>query len=215
MVPNTFSIFANGNNVVVADDMVRRALCAALDANMENPEDREFTADPLGAVRAHRGKYVGACLTIGRAYILAGRPDCPRPLPSFEGWSNLVRGALLWLGRADPVDTVATARLDDPQLQERAAVFAAWASELTQSVGYLTSELIEAALDNNFSGAPSRPQLREALIAVAQGRGAEQAISPKRLGKWLSRNKNVIALGYKLGVDNRNAARPRWHLLLR
>src|SRR5580704_770630 len=89
---DTFSVFANGNNVVVADDMVRRTLCITLDANMENPEDREFEANPLGTVQADRGKYVGACLTIGRAYILAGRPDRPRPLPSFERWSDIVRG---------------------------------------------------------------------------------------------------------------------------
>jgi putative DNA primase/helicase len=208
---NTFSVFANGNNVVVADDMVRRTLCIALDANVENPGDREFNANPLGMVQANRGRYVGACLTIGRAYILAGRPDCPRSLPSFERWSDTVRAALMWLGREDPVDTIATSRLDDPQLQERAAVFAAWASELAQGTGYLTSELIEAAMAN-LSGAWQRPQLRDALIAVAQGRGGEP-ISSKKLGKWLSRTKNVIALGYKLVVDNRNAARPRWHLI--
>jgi putative DNA primase/helicase len=210
-VPNTFSVFANGNNIVVADDMVRRTLCIALDANMENPGDREFKANPLGIVQANRGRYVGACLTIGRAYVLAGRPDCPRSLPSFERWSDTVRAALMWLGREDPVDTIATSRLDDPELQERAAVFAAWASELVHGTGYLTSELIEAALAN-FNGAWVRPQLRDALIAVAQGRGGEP-ISSKRLGKWLSRTKNVIALGYKLVVDARNAARPRWHLV--
>jgi putative DNA primase/helicase len=210
-VPNTFSVFANGNNVVVADDMVRRTLCITLDANMENPEDREFKVNPLAIVQADRGKYVGACLTIGRAYILAGRPDRPRPLPSFERWSDIVRGALIWLGRADPVDTVATARLDDPELQQRGAVFAAWASELALGTGYLTSDLIEAALAN-VNGVWIRPQLRGALIAVAPSRVGGEPISPTRLGKWLSRTKNVIALGYKLSVDSHNLARPRWHL---
>ena len=210
-VSNTFSVFANGNNVVVADDMVRRTLCITLDANMENPEDREFKANPLGIVQADRGKYVAACLTIGRAYILAGRPDCPRPLPSFERWSDIVRGALMWLHRADPVDTVATARLDDPELQQRGAVYAAWASELAPGTGYLTSELIEAALAND-NGVWIRPQLRAALIAVAPSRVGGEPISPTRLGKWLSRTKNVIALGYKLSVDSHNLARPRWHL---
>jgi hypothetical protein len=52
--------------------------------------------------------------------------------------------------------------------------------------GYLTSDLIEAALAN-VNGVWIRPQLRGALIAVAPSRVGGEPISPTRLGKWLSR----------------------------
>jgi hypothetical protein len=104
-VANTFTTYANGNNVAVADDLVRRTIRCTLDANLENPECRTFRGDPLAAVRRDRGAYIAAALTIARAYIAAGKPGRLPPLPSYEGWSDLVRSPLKWLGYADPVDT--------------------------------------------------------------------------------------------------------------
>jgi hypothetical protein len=37
-------VFATGNNVAVADDMVRRTIRCALDANMETPRPAPFAA---------------------------------------------------------------------------------------------------------------------------------------------------------------------------
>src|SRR6516165_12240180 len=62
-VPNTFTMFCNGNNTTVAADMVRRTLRCAMDANLEHPETREFAGNPLAAVQRNRGQYVAACLT--------------------------------------------------------------------------------------------------------------------------------------------------------
>ena len=96
-----------------------------LDARQERPELREFKRNPFAEVLADRGRYVAAALTIVRAYIAAGRPRVAFPLPSFEGWSNTVRSALIWLGYPDPVETMETARKEDPSLQAMEAVFAA------------------------------------------------------------------------------------------
>jgi putative DNA primase/helicase len=84
-VTNTFTTFANGNNVAVADDLVRRTICCALDANVENPECRTFRGDPLAAVRRDRGAYIAACITIARAYIAAGKPNRLARIMR-EGW---------------------------------------------------------------------------------------------------------------------------------
>ena len=81
-IANTFTIFANGNNLTVGADVVRRTIQCALDANMEMPEAREFAADPVATVLADRGRYIAACLTIARAYIVAGRPGRLPPRPS-------------------------------------------------------------------------------------------------------------------------------------
>jgi len=41
-IANSVSYFANGNNIQIAADLVRRTLQCRLDANMERPETREF-----------------------------------------------------------------------------------------------------------------------------------------------------------------------------
>jgi putative DNA primase/helicase len=53
-----------------------------------------------------RAQLVAAGLTVLRGYSAAGRPDMRLPpWGSFEGWSKLVRGALVWAGEADPGET--------------------------------------------------------------------------------------------------------------
>ena len=210
-VVNTFTIFANGNNLAVVADLVRRTLVCRLDANMENPEERTFKTDPVGMVLADRGRYVAAILTIARAYIVAGKPGLLPSLPSYEGWSNLVRSALVWLGYADPVATISTARAEDQQRQNRAAVFSAWANELDLAPArYLTNELIKQAEAAGF-GERRCPLLHAALLEVAASSHGG-GIDARRLGQWLLRSENSIVAGLKLTVDRSDSARPRWLL---
>ena len=209
-VANTFSVFANGNNASIAGDMVRRTLQCSLDANMENPETRQFRGDPVAQVRKNRGLYIAACLTIARAYICAGKPESLPPLASFGAWSDLVRSPLVWLGRPDPVETLATARLTDPVRQARAVLFTAWAAELGIGGSYFTAELLDQANEPAPNGGWKRPQLHSAMLDVSRNPRGE--IDPVRLGKWLGATENNIAAGMKLISDRRNAARPRWTL---
>jgi putative DNA primase/helicase len=211
---NTFTIFANGNNLMVVADLVRRTLLCRLDANMENPEERTFSTDPVALVLADRGRYVAAILTIARGYIVAGKPGLLPPLPSYQGWSDLVRSPLVWLGCADPVSTISTARAEDPQRQARAAVFGAWAAELALSPAtFRTAELIEAAEEVDSIGGNKRPNLRAALLDVARGyRDRDLTLDATRLGQWLKRSENAIAVGHKLTADRSDTSRPRWCL---
>src|SRR5215472_10082974 len=125
-VPNSFTMFANGNNAAVAENMVRRTIKAGLDANLEHPEKRKFNGNPLDTIRRNRGDYIAAALTIPLAYAAATyRPAPPPPLPSFEEWSQIVRDPLIWLGCADPVKTQDKLRSGDPKKAELAAVFEA------------------------------------------------------------------------------------------
>jgi putative DNA primase/helicase len=87
-----------------------------LDPKDERPELRRFQTHPISMAKAKRGRYLVAALTVLRAYHVAGRPGQPDPLGSFEDWSSWVRGALLWLGHADPVDTIEESREMDPKL---------------------------------------------------------------------------------------------------
>jgi putative DNA primase/helicase len=100
------AVFATGNNVGVAGDMNRRALFCNLDAMMEKPETRPFAHNPIETVKAERGKYIAAVLTVIRAYLVSGEPVKCTPLGSYGMWSRMVREPLIWLGEADPVDSM-------------------------------------------------------------------------------------------------------------
>ena len=94
---------------------------------MERPEFRQFDFDPVERVLANRGAYIAAALTICRAYFVAGRAQQRAPrLASFEGWSDTVRSALIWLGNADPVKSMESARAEDPERVEINDMLEAW-----------------------------------------------------------------------------------------
>ena len=205
-------MFANGDNLTIAADNVRRTVRCALDADMEDPAARTFAADPVAMVLADRGKYVAACLTIALAYIGAGRPGRLPHHASYEGWSDLVRSALVWLGWPDPVDTVESIRTEDPRRQQRAAVFPAWAQELQVNIGYQTAELVTLA-EQWADDVRARPALWDAFFAVAAARTGPPQIDRTRLGNWFRTNHGTIAAGFKLTADRRDAARPRWTLV--
>jgi putative DNA primase/helicase len=205
-IENVYTVFANGNNAGVAEDMVRRALRCWMDANMEHPETRTFKGRPLEDIRRHRGKYVAAALTIPLAYMAAGRPAQKSPLPSFEDWSSLVRDPLIWLGYGDAVATQAGLRAADPKKAEMIEIFEAWKSDLGIGPNWAcrTADLVDAA--------STRPTLREALHKIATKRFSQNEIDPKALGNWLRNHDGHIAAGVKLMADRTDQARPKWFL---
>jgi hypothetical protein len=96
---------ATGNNVALVGDTPRRVLPIRLESPLEHPEER--TGFKYPDLRQHvlqnRGRLLSAALTILRAYVVAGRPDQHlQPWGSFEGWSGLVRSAVVWSGLMDP-----------------------------------------------------------------------------------------------------------------
>jgi hypothetical protein len=109
----------------------------------------------------------------------------------------------MWLGRADPVETVAELSVADPVKNVRAEVFGAIAATMPKNAtGYLVAEIIRTA--NN------EPALGDALQLVATD--DDGRISPKRLGKWLSGSENKIAGGHKLLRNDADKSRLRWQL---
>src|SRR5262249_37745142 len=100
--------WATGNNVLLVADTARRVMHIRLNSNEERPEERSgfHHASLLEWVRQERPRLVRAALTVLRAYAVAGRPDMGlRPWGSFDGWSRLIRDALVWAGEPDPGQT--------------------------------------------------------------------------------------------------------------
>jgi hypothetical protein len=193
------SIYCTGNNVMLRGDLCRRAITCTLDPEMERPELRQFKRDPIAMILENRGKYVAACLTIVRAYILAGRPDKAPKLASFEGWSDTVRSALIWLGEEDPVISMETSYDEDPERVELADMIATWAGEF--DVGYSNrktlAEVIEVAekTSQTFNGVePDNPELLSILQQVTKTRRGLQ-LNSLALGYWLRANKGKIVDG--------------------
>lgn len=104
-LPLMINWYGTGNNVTIREDISRRVLHIRLDTHLERPEERTgfHHADLMGYVDAHRAELAADCLTILRAFVVDGRPAQQlAPWGSFERWSDLVRGCVVWLGLDDP-----------------------------------------------------------------------------------------------------------------
>ncbi|HKN27970.1 MAG TPA: hypothetical protein VJY34_08825 [Roseiarcus sp.] len=190
-------VTATGNNLRLIGDVTRRAIMCRIDAKVERPELREFDRNPVAEAKANRPAYVVAALTILRAYHVAGRPKKPKPLGSFDDWSNRVRGALIWLGCADPCETMVEIRADDPKRSLLQAVVAAWREAFgreqvtaAQAVKQATEQRRADTYEGHFEFV--NDELREALLLVA-GKGGQ--INGRALGEWLSANKDKVVNG--------------------
>lgn len=96
--------YATGNNVQIAADTMRRVIHIRLDCLDERPEERSgFRHEHLLTwVNANRGALLSAGLTILSAFLRNGSTSQLIPFGSFEGWSDVVRQAIVWLGQPDP-----------------------------------------------------------------------------------------------------------------
>jgi putative DNA primase/helicase len=152
---------------------------------------------------ADRGKYIAAALTICRAYFVAGRPDRAPRLASFEGWSDTVRSALMWLGKDDPVKSMEDARAEDPERIELSDMLEAWAAVI--GTGPETRMKLAAVLTKGLSMSrdhavadlePTYPDFHAALFAMAQRNanrtGKSGPPNARMFGKWLQRFKGRI-----------------------
>lgn len=191
-VENRACVFATGNNIHLVGDMTRRVILCSLDPKAERPELRKFRNDPFAMVMADRGKFIAAALTICRAYAVAGYPDQCQPLASFEDWSRIVRSALVWLGQADPVETMEQARSDDPEITALRSLLLAWRAVFNGEY-QSTGRAIERS-KASWNGEYSHPDLHHAMQAVAETKGSLSAI---RLGKFLAAKKGRIIGGLR------------------
>ena len=202
-------ICSTGNNLTLVGDVTRRALLCALDPKHERPETRVFNRDPIEATKSGRPQYVAAALTLLRAFHIAGRPIKAAPLGSFEAWSSLVRGALLWLGCADPVDTMEAVRGADPRLSAIAAVIEQWRNAIGAK-GVTVADVIECATERvRASTEYAHPDFREALLTVAGNAGA---INSQKLGRWLSGISGRIVNGFRFQPDGQRHKVAVWRL---
>lgn len=220
IITNGFTVFANGQNLRVSEDMAaRRTLMVRLDADVDDTTKREFTKPtPTQKIARNCGDYIAAVLTIARAYVVDGTPDL-LSLPSYDDWCKFVRSPLVWLGEPDPVVTMNAIREADPIRTERLRVFTAWKAALNtmaetskpdKADGKTVKELISKSNED------AHAELREAFLEIAASQRTPSDIDPRTLGNWLRKAKDTQIGNLKL-VANKlaNQAKPRWLLMER
>jgi hypothetical protein len=219
-VPSNAAIFANGNNLTLVGDMTRRAIMCNIDSGEERPELRVFDRNPLAMVRADRNKYVIAALTVLKALYVA-KPllgASITPLGSFEDWSDLIRCGLIWLGEADPCDTMEKIRKKDPRLGAAITVVSQWLEVIGWQDSVTAKDMINHAIEEDASPFQyqsrgprdyKHPEFRDALLIVAGDGGS---INSLKLGRWLGANQDRSILGHKIIQNGERGGSKLWML---
>jgi putative DNA primase/helicase len=180
--PVSATIFATGNNLVIAGNATRRALLSAMDAGLERPERRKFSSN---------------------AWHTSGEHVNLSPFGSFEEWSYRVREPLVWLGQIDPCETLFDVRNSDPQRDDLIAVLMQWQLHLGENRKHTVQQVIERAVNASTFHA--------ALMGVAGSRNG-RFVSNILLGRWLKRVEGKIANGLVLRQDGNDCGYPLWKL---
>lgn len=192
-VPTRTLFIAIGNNLQFREDMSTRAILCTIDAGVEKPEARTFDVDLRVEVPKRRSDLVAAALTVLRAFVVAGRPGTRdlEPFGRFEEWSNLVRGALVWVGEADPCATRAKVAVGDSAREELATLMDAWEAVIGFGT-VLTAAEIERRADpfHGQSGA-------EALTVALRG-CCPRGVNAKSIGILLSNKADRIVAGRRI-----------------
>ena len=133
-----------------------------------------------------------------------------------------MRSALVWLGCADPVETLHEARAADPVRALLKNVLATWAGAIgvtirsRVSVGELirTAQERDVTHDGGYSDSYDKdwkhPDLREALLDVADNKRG--SIDNRRLGVWLKAQKGKISGSLSLANDANEHGHNRWYV---
>jgi hypothetical protein len=192
--------YATGNNVTFKGDTARRCLHIRLDSDLERPETREGFKHPelLAWVHDHRPRLVVAALTVLRAYCLAGKPSMGlKSWGSFEGWSALVRNAIVWAGLPDPGDTRAELDEVDTDSNVLSDLIAGW-EDLPNGAGThgcTVAQMLEALRDDTEERRYGR--LRAALAELC-AHPPGQLPTAKKVGYALRHFRGRVVGGRKL-----------------
>jgi hypothetical protein len=188
-LPTNMLFLFSGNNFQPRGDLFRRILTVRIDARTESPERRSFDFDPLEYCRLHRQELVAAVLTILRGFVVAGMPRTSKDrLASFEVWDDLIRQAVMWLGKrdhlklGDPTACIEAAKDQEPERQKLAAFLEATVAAMADN-DWRVADIIRRA--DAFQMNLQSAALKDALEEIAGERGR---INPRILGRWIERH---------------------------
>lgn len=180
---------ATGNNVTIGADTSRRTCHIRLESRVEKPEERSGYRFPrlLDHVRSNLHRYRAAALTILDAYVQAGRPSMNlRHWGSFESWSDLVRGAVVFAGLPDPGESRSMlAERSDTQANALRALIHHWPNIEPGRKELTAAEILQHA---------EQSPLREIIIEFCDCPVSELP-SPTSFGKKMARFVGTVVSG--------------------
>lgn len=197
-------ILGSGNNVGPLRDLARRVLTINLNARSETPGTLAYQGNPVADLKADRGRYVAAVLTIIEAWKAAGSPRSNVPsIASYGGaWADYCRHPLIWMGLPDPATPLLEQMKTDPDADVLLHFLQAWHDKH----GEKTLELRQLLnFDYKHGG-----ELEEAILdlpVVEKGN-----VNRSRLGHYLKRNRERLVAGLMLQKAE-HSARNAWKVV--
>ncbi len=195
-------VLGSGNNVGPVRDLLRRVLTIHIDPRCATPATMTYYGSPVEKVRACRGFYVAAVLTIILAWRKAGSPRAEvGSIVTYGGaWTDYCRHPLMWLGYPDPATALLEQVKHDPDGDALGRLMAKWQSAFG-SAPTTVRKAVETALLGN---ADLLDAMREFPI---EERGE---INRSKFGWLLKKNANRIVGGLEFQkgeADGRTAWR--------
>ena len=149
---------------------------------------------------ADRGAYIAACLTICRAYIVAGRPDraaANRLVQRVVGHGAFGAGVA---GEADPVKSMDTSKAEDPETGGAADMLHEWKDMFGAGAGNgATLQEVIDRCERTFNGEAASADyitrgLRAAVLAIMPDHHRQKP-NLTSLGFWMRSKKDRRAGG--------------------
>lgn len=179
----------SGNNMVCSDDVAQRTLVSRLESKREDPRSRPANTfrhpDLLEAIRGQRARMVRAVLVILRSYLAAQEAGLDVPdagnRGSFEAWSRIVPGALMWAGGPNIMGAFPEAgRGGDEEGEAHATLMRLW-REAWQ--GQRSSVVLDAIFAGEAEAARNRRQgMDTPPDGLADARAAVRALTRTKEG---------------------------------
>jgi hypothetical protein len=201
--------YATGNNVLIHADTARRICHIRLESPHEKPEERTDIRRPdlLRWVLEERPRLLRNALTILRAYVVAGKPRMlMKSWGSFESWSDWVRGAIVWCGFPDPVES-------RRELQEQSDTSASAMGQLLRALeaidpdrlGLTTGEIVSHATRPD---SPHSSEIQEMLLEGINGICAK--LDGRLLGYRLRHYRRRVFDGRFIDLASMKSGNNRW-----
>lgn len=201
--PIVTTFVGTGNNTSVYGDCLRRVVVTQMQSPFEDPEnrplesfrypDRAFKLLPY--VKARRAELLSACLTILRAYQVAGCPDHPT-WGSYEEWARVVAGAVTWLGLPNPCTSAD--RLSSDAVTDRSqlgVLFEAWEACFGSGPQTAAQILAECKMSTGLDDGAAR--LHYAVMQLCNSKD-DKLPSALVLGKRLAKFRGRVVEGRRL-----------------
>jgi hypothetical protein len=187
--------YVTGVNLTFTADLVRRALKCRIDPGVERPENREFGYDVVAETLANHPRLLVAALTIIRAYVVAEFPMQGKfkPMGSFADFDKLIRGPILWLDLADPLETQRDIEGVDPEIDAHARGL-----ELLEAVFGNSAFQVKdiAKLPHGAANNSLLEWVKENTTPIRDGSG----INTKALGHYFKQTRGTPRDGRKLVI---------------